>query len=168
MYYNKHYKKYIAFYNLCKGVKPVYLQENKLNSIFRETRLKNRYKQKEFCELVGISRTHLANIEGNRERPSKSVVKLLALQFDLDEKYLLDLLENEDINYIHRIRLQNNLTQVEFAEMLCITESEVISLEKGTTKPSRSVIRLLSLQFGIDEKELTTEMLGGATDDTCN
>ena len=55
---------------------------------------------------------------------------------------------------IKSIRLDNKLKQIDFAEMICISQSHLSSIESGKDYPSKAVIRLIALQFGIDEKFL--------------
>lgn len=55
---------------------------------------------------------------------------------------------------IKAIRLDNKLRQIDFAEMICISQSHLSNIESGQDYPSKAVIRLISLQFGIDENYL--------------
>lgn len=58
---------------------------------------------------------------------------------------------NDISKKIKSIRLNNKLRQTDFAEMICISQSYLSRLESGQKYPSKTVIRLISLQFGIDE-----------------
>lgn len=53
---------------------------------------------------------------------------------------------------IKSIRLGNKLRQIDFAEMICISQSHLSRIENGQDYPSKAVIRLISLQFGINEE----------------
>lgn len=58
---------------------------------------------------------------------------------------------NDISKKIKSIRLGNKLMQTDFTEMICISQSYLSRLENGQKYPSKSIIRLISLQFGIDE-----------------
>lgn len=55
---------------------------------------------------------------------------------------------------IKAIRLGNKLRQIDFAEMICISQSHLSRIENGQDYPSKAVICLIALQFGIDENFL--------------
>ena len=57
---------------------------------------------------------------------------------------------------IKQIRKSENLTQVEFAERLVISASNVISYENGLRSPSASGIQNICRTFGINEQWLLT------------
>lgn len=57
---------------------------------------------------------------------------------------------------IKQIRKSENLTQVEFAERLGISASNVISYENGLRSPSASGIQNICRTFGINEQWLLT------------
>lgn len=59
---------------------------------------------------------------------------------------------NDISKKIKSVRLGNKLRQTDFAEMICISQSYLSRLESGQKYPSKAVIRLISLQFGINEK----------------
>ena len=61
---------------------------------------------------------------------------------------------NDISQKIKSIRLGNKLRQIDFAEMICISQSHLSRIESGQDYPSKAVIRLISLQFGIDENFL--------------
>ena len=56
----------------------------------KEIRLKNSLKQCVFAEKICVTQSHLSNIENDKDYPSKAVIRLVALQFDVDEKTLKD------------------------------------------------------------------------------
>lgn len=55
---------------------------------------------------------------------------------------------------IKAIRLDNNLRQIDFAKAICVSQSHLSNIESGQDYPSKAVIRLIALQFGIDEEYL--------------
>lgn len=61
---------------------------------------------------------------------------------------------------IKAIRLDNKLRQIDFAEMICISQSHLSNIESGQDYPSKAVIRLIALQFGIDENYLKGDFNG--------
>ena len=65
---------------------------------------------------------------------------------------------NDISQKIKSIRLDNKLRQIDFAEMICISQSHLSRIESGQDYPSKAVIRLISLQFGIDEEFLKEDL----------
>lgn len=65
---------------------------------------------------------------------------------------------NDISKKIKSIRLGNKLRQTDFAEMICISQSHLSRIESRQDYPSRAVIRLISLQFGIDEEFLKEDV----------
>ena len=64
---------------------------------------------------------------------------------------------------IRLLRKEENLTQAEFSRRLFISQSYLSGLENGNEKPTDKLIRLISLEFGVDEKWLLSgdgEMYG--------
>ena len=61
---------------------------------------------------------------------------------------------NDISQKIKSIRLDNKLRQIDFSEMICISQSHLSRIESGQDYPSKAVIRLISLQFRIDENFL--------------
>lgn len=51
---------------------------------------------------------------------------------------------------IKAIRLNNGLNQTDFAKRVCITQSHLSSIENGRDYPSKAVICLIELKFGVD------------------
>lgn len=54
------------------------------------------------------------------------------------------------------VRNKEKLTQKEFASHLLISQAYLSGLEKGTEKPSDKIVKLISLEFGINEQWLLT------------
>lgn len=127
--------------DISKGDEPI----NKI----KELRLKHNLTQVEFAERIGISRSRVSTYEHNGDIPPKPVVKLIALQFGVDENFL----DDEPVNKVKELRLSKNLTQLEFGEMLGLTETDVNSIETGLEKPSIQTIKLLALQFDVSEND---------------
>lgn len=65
---------------------------------------------------------------------------------------------NDISKKIKSIRLSNKLRQTDFAEMICISQPHLSRIESGQDCPSKAVIRLISLQFGIDEDLLKEDI----------
>lgn len=121
----------------------------------KEIRLENNLTQLQFGEYLGISRSHVSSIESGKEKPSKSVIKLISIIFKVEETSLMQLLEVSTVNKIKEIRESSNLTQLEFAEMLGLTESELNNLENDIETPTKQTIKLIALQFGVNENYFT-------------
>ena len=75
---------------------------------------------------------------------SSSALKSMKVRFVL----------NDISKKIKSIRLDNKLKQTDFVEMICISQSHLSRIASGQDYPSKAVIRLISLQFGIDENFL--------------
>jgi transcriptional regulator with XRE-family HTH domain len=60
--------------------------------------------QKDVASAVGISESHLSNIENGRENPSLTLIKLFSYKYDVSEEWLLtynnDFFDNAE--YVHR------------------------------------------------------------------
>ena len=65
---------------------------------------------------------------------------------------------NDISKKIKSIRLDNKLRQTDFAEMICISQSYLSRIENGQDYPSKAVIRLISLQFEVDENFLKEDI----------
>ena len=63
----------------------------------------------------------------------------------------------ENINKrIESIRVQRNLTQDQFSKLLRISRAHLGNLETGRREPNAQTIRLLCLEFGVNESWLLT------------
>ncbi len=133
------------------------------NNKFKELRQQNNLTQLEFAKLLGVSRSHISNVEKGREKLSKPIIKLLSMIYGIDESLLVDA---EETNKIKALRDDNNLTQLEFAEMLGLTESEIQKFETGTEVPLKPIIKLMALQFGVDESYFTDASGGSDVEPT--
>lgn len=51
---------------------------------------------------------------------------------------------------IKMIRRVFKLNQIEFAKRLCVTNAYISALEKGDKRPSRSLAKLICIEFGIN------------------
>lgn len=58
---------------------------------------------------------------------------------------------------IKKVRVDNNLTQQEFSKKICISQPHLSKIENEIDKPSKVVIRLISILFKTDEKWLLGE-----------
>lgn len=52
---------------------------------------------------------------------------------------------------VKKIRLDNSLTQIEFGKMVCLSQPHLSSIENNKERPSKSVIKLISVLFHVDE-----------------
>lgn len=53
-------------------------------------------------------------------------------------------------NYIHKLRVENKMSQIEFAKKLKIDQSYVSKLENGTLRPCANVISGMRRKLGLD------------------
>lgn len=56
----------------------------------KQVRESNALTQVEFSKAICISQPHLSKIEHGEERPSKSVIKLICLLFNVEESWLIN------------------------------------------------------------------------------
>ena len=55
---------------------------------------------------------------------------------------------------IKLIRDNANMTQIEFAKKLCISQPHLSRIEKGFENPSKAVLQLLCIQFNLNKDDL--------------
>lgn len=56
----------------------------------KSLRKKKGMTQQEFCKSVCVSQAHLSMIEHDRVNPSKAVIRLISILFDVDEDWLIN------------------------------------------------------------------------------
>lgn len=56
---------------------------------FKEARKKLGLNQKQLADALGVSRPHISNIENGNDRPSKTLIALFILRFNIREAWLL-------------------------------------------------------------------------------
>lgn len=65
----------------------------------KEVRKNLGFNQKAFATELGISQNHVSNIENGKENPSVSLLKLLSLKFNINEKWLSDGIGSPDLGW---------------------------------------------------------------------
>lgn len=109
--------------------------------------------QAQFACATGISQTHVSKIESGVENPSLTLIMLISCKFGISMTYIQD---NNEFNtvgeIIKKIRLEAGQTQTAFASNLGITPSYVSKIEHGLEDPSVTLIKLVSLTYGYEEK----------------
>ena len=70
------------------STKKVHLS-NGINERINKLRSINSLNQKEFSEKLGISRSHLSEIESGKSLPSEMLLRLLCLTFNVNPNWLL-------------------------------------------------------------------------------
>ncbi len=60
-----------------------------INERVNQVRKQHGLTQQKFAEMLGISRTHIANVENRNDNPSVPVLKLIATKFGVNEQWLL-------------------------------------------------------------------------------
>ena len=63
---------------------------NTLNERIREVRKMLKMNQNQFAKELGVSRTHISNIENGNDNPSSSLIKLMCVRFNIDETWLVN------------------------------------------------------------------------------
>ena len=66
-----------------------------LGDRIRELRTSHGLTQKEFSDMLRLSRVHITNIEKGKDYPSKSVVRLISVLFKVKEDWLFN---GEEVN----------------------------------------------------------------------
>lgn len=56
----------------------------------REVRKLMKMNQNQFAKELGVSRTHVSNMENGNDNPSSSLIKLLCVRFNIDETWLVE------------------------------------------------------------------------------
>lgn len=56
----------------------------------REVRKLMKMNQNQFAKELGVSRTHISNMENGNDNPSSSLIKLLCVRFNIDETWLVE------------------------------------------------------------------------------
>lgn len=60
----------------------------KLSDRIKKIRKKNKFSQLEFSKSLGVSRSHISNIETGAVKPSEHLLKLLCATWSIDENWL--------------------------------------------------------------------------------
>jgi len=55
----------------------------------RAIRKENAMTQKEFCEFICISQAYLSGVEHDKATPSKAVIRLISLIFEIKESWII-------------------------------------------------------------------------------
>ena len=63
--------------------------ETTLGERIREVRTSNALTQKEFSSMLRLSRPHITNIEKGKDFPSKAVIRLISILFEVEEDWLI-------------------------------------------------------------------------------
>ena len=61
-----------------------------IGSKIKQVRKERKLTQREFSKAICISQPHLSKIEHNEENPSKAVVKLICILFDVSENWIIN------------------------------------------------------------------------------
>lgn len=56
----------------------------------RKVRTMLKMSQTEFAEELGVSRTHVSNMENGNDKPSSSLIKLMCVHYNIDETWLVE------------------------------------------------------------------------------
>lgn len=59
-----------------------------INERLKEVRKFLNYNQQEFASELGISRTHVSNMENGNDNPSSTLIKLICMRFNISEDWL--------------------------------------------------------------------------------
>ncbi|MDR1629747.1 MAG: helix-turn-helix domain-containing protein [Oscillospiraceae bacterium] len=61
-----------------------------IGSRIKKVRVINKFTQREFSKSICISQPHLSEIENNKEKPSKAVIRLISILFKVSEEWLIN------------------------------------------------------------------------------
>lgn len=92
-------------------------------------RKNNNLNQKDFSKKLGISQTHVSKIENNVENPSDTLLRLIALEFNVPTEWLEKGVGNADINSTLDYYERNDPgVTLQTAEMINNLSKEVMKL----------------------------------------
>jgi transcriptional regulator with XRE-family HTH domain len=132
----------------------------------RYLRIQRHLTQKECAELLGLARhSHISNLESGRKTPSLELVRVIARQFAIPIDYLLrdtiaidgtpgtsrveDQHELQFAANLRILRTHSNLTQVELAKNLGISQWHLSHLETESKGPSLEILLVIADFFRI-------------------
>lgn len=61
-----------------------------INQRLREVRRILGLNQEKFAKELGVSRTHISNMENGNDNPSSALIKLISMKYNIDESWLID------------------------------------------------------------------------------
>lgn len=115
-----------------------------INKRIKEIRIRLNLSQEEFGNSIGLSKSGISNIENGTRSVTPKHIKLIGLVYNINESWLKTGIPDPDEEfdeYKHRIgkiagiissaRKRLGMTQIEFANLLSITESSVRKYEAG-------------------------------------
>ncbi len=123
------------------------------------------YSQKKIAQLIGVSENALVHYLKGRRPINAELVAKIAEICDASVEWILlgktepesRLLPNKKIGLrIKDIRINNNLTQIEMAKSLGISQGMLSDIERGRIEPSRNVLLQIIDKFDIDANWLMT------------
>lgn len=134
-----------------------------INERVNQVRRQHGLTQQKFAEMLGISRTHIANVENRQVNPSVPVLKLIAAKFSVNEHWLLTGEGSPAVpvttvgQRIGELRREENLTQKALAQELGISLSSVINYENNQRFPVSGVLSLFQRYFNVSREYLIGE-----------
>lgn len=126
-----------------------------IGEYLQENRLKNGIQSKELAKKIDVSKTQISRYETDRSTPPiKKLIEIkIALNLNLNE--LNHINNNKKISgktlgeKIKNIRLENNLTQDEFAKLFNLNLANISAYENDISKPTIYTLIKISNKYKI-------------------
>lgn len=126
-----------------------------IGEYLQENRLKNGIQSKELAKKIDVSKTQISRYETDRSTPPiKKLIEIkIALNLNLNE--LNHINNNKKISgktlgeKIKKIRLENNLTQDEFAKLFNLNLANISAYENDISKPTIYTLIKISNKYKI-------------------
>lgn len=125
--------------------------------------------QKEFAQMIGISPTHISKVEAKKDKPSDRVLRLISLKFQVSFEWLLtgqepmfvetlaaDQAAGDELKVdsgigqrMKELRQRLDMNQDDFVSSIGISRSHLSNIENGNDNPSKTLLILISLLYGV-------------------
>ncbi|GEM_PF-691015 len=121
-----------------------------VNKKIRDLRKKLNYKQKDFADKIGVSRSVLSQIEINKLKPSIEIIATIAKKFNISVTYFFEFGDAE--NYT----LNNNSSeaqeeQASYNDILCPVCQHLLAVNDVQKDIIQSLEKTISTQFQLIE-----------------
>lgn len=136
----------------------------------KKLRKENGLTQKDLALKANMSRSYLADLEGNRYNPSLDVIKSItkALGITMDEFFKEDNNNSIPTFTISTLRKENKLSADELDKALRLPDNTIENIENGRTELSKDVLNKLSDFFKVQKDYIlgkSSERYKGEIDD---
>ena len=118
---------------------------NKLGKKIFMTRKAKKISNEELAEILGISSSHMYNIEIGNFKPSNKVLQKICKTLELDFKEMFELKTGKSVGQfsgeIKFARLEKSLTLAELSKKIGISKSELSHIENGLRRPTNNNLK---------------------------